>query len=207
MRNELNYFWVGSSYGGNQGKLPDFFMRMGGCAAVTACDSCIYLKLYKNKKALCPLSGNQLKGRDYIEVLNAVKPWLRPRIMGIDRLDLFISGFKNYMDKVGQVGLEVLPWTGEHSLKDTGDVICRQIDEGFPIPALVLRHKAPEMKPYVWHWFMLTGYERSSGGRIMVKAVTYGSAEWIDLAVLWDTGYERRGGLILYKEKWRKNIC
>lgn len=202
MRNELSYFWVGESYGGSQDRLPSYIMRLGGCAAVAACDSCIYLKLYKNKKALCSLSGNQLKGKEYIEVFNAVKPYLRPRLMGIDRLDIFISGFKNYMDKVGQVGLEVFPWSGENSPEDTREMIRRQIDDGFPIPILLLRHKAPELDFYVWHWFMLTGYDTGQDGRFMVKAVTYGSAEWLELGKLWDTGYERRGGLILYKEKW-----
>ena len=34
----------------------------------------------------------------------------------------------------------------------------------------------------------------------MVKAVTYGGYEWLDFAKLWNTGYKRKGGLILFKE-------
>ena len=52
MKKELDYFWVGEEYGGRQSLLPDFIMRFAGCAAVTACDSCIYMALYKNKKNL-----------------------------------------------------------------------------------------------------------------------------------------------------------
>ena len=59
MLKELEYFWVGEEYGGRQSLLPDFIMRFAGCAAITACDSLIYMTLYKNKKGLCPFSGRR----------------------------------------------------------------------------------------------------------------------------------------------------
>ena len=31
-----------------------------------------------------------------------------------------------------------------------------------------------------------------------VKAVTYGEYRWIDFERLWDTGFAKRGGLILF---------
>ena len=34
----------------------------------------------------------------------------------------------------------------------------------------------------------------------MVKAVTYGSFEWLDFAKLWNTGYDRKGGLVLLRD-------
>ena len=97
MLKKLNYFWVGDFYGGNQNLLPDFIMRYAGCAALTACDSFIYLKLYKDKKTLCPFSDNQLKGKEYTAFFKTVKPYLRPRLTGINRLDIFISGVKQYL--------------------------------------------------------------------------------------------------------------
>ena len=45
MKKELEYFYIGKAYGGNQEWFFDAMMRIGGCAAVTACDSCIYLSL------------------------------------------------------------------------------------------------------------------------------------------------------------------
>ena len=33
----------------------------------------------------------------------------------------------------------------------------------------------------------------------MVKAVTYGSWKWISLKDLWDTGYIRKGGFVIYE--------
>ena len=69
---------------------------------------------------------------------------------------------------------------------------------GFPIPYLMLHHKNRIFKFYDWHWFMLTGYE-SFEDACMVKAVTYGGFRWLDFNELWDTGYERKGGMIIYK--------
>ena len=172
---ELDYFWVGEEYGGRQSLLPDMIMRFAGCAAVTACDSLIYMTLYKNLKNLCPFSTDQLRGRDYVAFFKTVKPYLRPRLMGINRLEIFVSAFKKFLKEHGTFFLDVLPY-------------------------LLLHHKNPNFENYEWHWFLLTGYDEKPDGRFMVKAVTYGAYEWLDFAKLWNTGYDRKGGLILFKE-------
>ena len=84
MRKELDYFWVGEEYGGRQSLLPDFIMRFAGCAAVTACDSLIYMTLYKNKKGLCPFSTYQLRGRDYVNFFRTVNP-ISARVLGASK--------------------------------------------------------------------------------------------------------------------------
>lgn len=201
MKKELDYFWVGDDYGGRQSKLPDLIMRHAGCAAVTACDSCIYMKLYKDKTSLCPFSSNQLKGKEYTAFFQSVKPYLRPRLMGIDRLDIYISGFEKFLREHGQDDMEALPWPGDRPLSETIEAVKGQIEQGFPIPILLLQHQNPNFEDYVWHWFQLTGYDERPNGRFLVKAVTYGSYEWLDLDKLWNTGYEKKGGLILFREK------
>lgn len=201
MLKELDYFWVGEEYGGRQSLLPDMIMRFAGCAAVTACDSLIYMTLYKNLKNLCPFSTDQLRGRDYVAFFKTVKPYLRPRLMGINRLEIFVAAFKKFLKEHGTFFLDVLPWSGDHDEQDTVNTIRQQIDRGFLIPYLLLHHKNPNFENYEWHWFLLTGYDEKTDGRFMVKAVTYGAYEWLDFAKLWNTGYDRKGGLILFKEK------
>lgn len=201
MLKELDYFWVGEEYGGRQSLLPDMVMRFAGCAAVTACDSLIYMTLYKNLKNLCPFSTDQLRGRDYVAFFKTVKPYLRPRLMGINRLEIFVAAFKKFLKEHGTFFLDVLPWSGDHDEQDTVNTIRQQIDRGFLIPYLLLHHKNPNFENYEWHWFLLTGYDEKPDGRFMVKAVTYGAYEWLDFAKLWNTGYDRKGGLILFKEK------
>ncbi len=201
MLKELDYFWVGEEYGGRQSLLPDMIMRFAGCAAVTACDSLIYMTLYKNLKNLCPFSTDQLRGRDYVAFFKTVKPYLRPRLMGINRLEIFVAAFKKFLKEHGTFFLDVLPWSGDHDEQDTVNTIRQQIDRGFLIPYLLLHHKNPNFENYEWHWFLLTGYDEKPDGRFLVKAVTYGAYEWLDFAKLWNTGYDRKGGLILFKEK------
>ena len=201
MLKELDYFWVGEEYGGRQSLLPDMIMRFAGCAAVTACDSLIYMTLYKNLKNLCPFSTDQLRGRDYVAFFKTVKPYLRPRLMGINRLEIFVAAFKKFLKEHGTFFLDVMPWSGDHDEQDTVNTIRQQIDRGFIIPYLLLHHKNPNFENYEWHWFLLTGYDEKPDGRFMVKAVTYGAYEWLDFAKLWNTGYDRKGGLILFKEK------
>ncbi len=200
MLKELDYFWVGEEYGGRQSLLPDMIMRFAGCAAVTACDSLIYMTLYKNLKNLCPFSTDQLRGRDYVAFFKTVKPYLRPRLMGINRLEIFVAAFKKFLKEHGTFFLDVLPWSGDHDEQDTVNTIRQQIDRGFLIPYLLLHHKNPNFENYEWHWFLLTGYDEKPDGRFLVKAVTYGAYEWLDFAKLWNTGYDRKGGLILFKE-------
>ena len=201
MFKELDFFWVGEEYGGRQSLLPDMVMRFAGCAAVTACDSLIYMTLYKNLKNLCPFSTDQLRGRDYVAFFKTVKPYLRPRLMGINRLEIFVAAFKKFLKEHGTFFLDVLPWSGDHDEQNTVETIKQQIDRGFLIPYLLLHHKNPNFENYEWHWFLLTGYDEKPDGRFMVKAVTYGAYEWLDFAKLWNTGYDRKGGLILFKEK------
>lgn len=43
MKKELQYFKIEEAWGGSQEWFSDRMMRLGGCAAVTACDSCIFI--------------------------------------------------------------------------------------------------------------------------------------------------------------------
>ena len=87
---------------------------------------------------------------------------------------------------------------GQTPYEKAEEAVEAQIQAGWPIPCLTLKHKEPAYDDYVWHWYMLTGYKKEAG-HFFVKAVTYGGARWLDFRGLWDTGYEKKGGLILYR--------
>lgn len=197
MKKELNYFKIGTFYGGNQDSLRDPFMKMGGCAALTACDSCIYLSLYQKKENLYPYDRNNLTQEDYIRFSDIMKPYLHPRINGIDRLEIYMDGFGAYLRDIGEAQLKMAPFPGEKTFDEAKDMIKAQIGKDFPVPCLILKHKNPSLKDYVWHWFLLTGYEEFEE-IFMVKAVTYGEWEWLNMRELWDTGYAKKGGCIVY---------
>lgn len=199
MKKELEYFHIGNSYGGQQEWFADYWMRIGGCAAVTACDCSIYFELYRDKHNLYPNNIHKITQKDYIRFSNVMKPYLRPRETGIDKLDTYIEGFDSYLQEEGEHTITMTPWPGKNPIESTNEIVKQQIDNGFPIPCLTLEHTKPSFRPYVWHWFLIAGYEEY-GETLMVKLVTYGTWHWVSLNDLWDTGYKRKGGLILFGE-------
>ncbi|MBQ6005684.1 MAG: hypothetical protein IJL14_05480 [Selenomonadaceae bacterium] len=199
MKTELPHFYIGSSLGGQQkwySRFTDFAMNAGGCAAITACDCAIYLEKYFGLHGLYPFDLQNLSREDYLRFGKIMEQYLYPRWSGVDKLELFIDGFERFLhDRNADLNLE--PWSGDNSLDASRDIICRQIDAGYPIPCLTLNHHVAELKAYVWHWFILNGYE-SRGNDFSVKAVSYGIGRWFDFETLWLTGYQLKGGLILF---------
>lgn len=196
MKKELEHFQVGRAYGGSQAWYHDRWMRMGGCAAVTACDCAIYFDLYKGTH-LYPYGLVHIQKREYLRFGIEMRPYLRPRWSGIDTLEIFMDGFGGFLSDRGvSAGME--PLHGERPFADAADALRAQIDGGLPVPCLILRHQNPAFRDYDWHWFLLNGYDVLND-RLLVKAVTYGGWRWLDFAGLWDTGNARRGGLVLYR--------
>lgn len=197
MKKELDFFTVGNDYGFDQDKFTGVVMKIGGCAAVTACDSFIYIKKYKNIESLYPYDASNVTKEDYIAFSNVIKPYLHPRMSGIDSLEIYIGGVNAYLADIGENRLKLSGFSGNESAESAEKFIISQIDGGYPIPCLVLRHSNPVLKDYVWHWFLITGYE-VFGDTAMVKIVSYGEYMWLSLDALWNTGYSRRGGLIKF---------
>lgn len=197
MKHELKHFKIGYSYGGNQDWFPTFMMRLGGCGAETACDSSMYFALYKGLSKIAPENAATLSKEDYIRFAYEMKPYLSPRMSGIDRLEIFIDGYAEFLRDRGESKLIMTPFDGNEPFEKARKVVKRQIDEGCPIPTLILNHSNPRFKDYVWHWFLINGYDDSENG-FLVKAVTYSSYQWLYFQDLWNTGYQRRGGFVLY---------
>ena len=198
MTHELEHFYIGESYGGNQDWFPTFMMRIGGCAAETACDSSLYLALHRGLKKIAPENAGTLSKKDYIRFAYEMRPYLAPRAMGVDRLETFMEGYGAYLRDRGETHLRMAPLPGSAPCDAAQRTVTRQIDLGLPVPMLVLNHRNSRFQDYVWHWFLLNGYD-DSGAAFRVKAVTYSAYEWLELPGLWDTGYRRRGGLVLFQ--------
>ncbi len=197
MKNELGHFNIGDSYGGNQDWFPTFMMRVGGCGAETACDSSIYFALNYGIKGIAPENARAMTRDDYTRFAYEMEPYLSPRVTGIDRLDIFIDGYNKYLADRDITGITMRPFSGTETFEAARDAVLKQIDGGCPIPTLILRHRNKRFEDYVWHWFLINGYDDRPDG-FMVKAVTYSKYEWLDLKQLWDTGCKRRGGFVLY---------
>ncbi len=197
MKKELPHFAVGSDYGGSQDWCTELWMNIGGCAAVTACDSSIFFMLHKGRRELYPYALADISRKDYVDFTDIMKPYLYPREGGVDRLDLYTDGFGRFLRDRGENAISMSPWPGEHDLSETKDTVKKQIDDGWLIPVLTLQHMHPSMREYVWHWYLLNGYDEQ-GERFFVKAVTFGAWQWLDFGVLWNTAVSYTHRLVLY---------
>ena len=198
MRNELEHFQIGDSYGGNQDWFPTFMMHIGGCGAETACDSSVYFALHRGLTKIAPENAPELTRDDYVRFAYVMEPYLTPRASGIDRLEIYMDGYAQFLRDRGETRLTMTPLQGGEPYETARAAVVRQIDQGCPIPTLVLNHRNKKLRNYVWHWFLINGYDDSENA-FLVKAVTYSRYAWLDLRELWDTGHERRGGFVLYQ--------
>lgn len=196
MKKELDYFKIEDSFGGNQDWFRDPMMHLGGCGAAAACDVCINTALHDNKIHLYPFDIQRLNKEEYIKFSMKMKPYLSPRIKGIDTLEIFIDGFYDYLRDAGDKEIRLEGCHGEVSAAEAAKNVISQINKGMPIPFLLLKHKNAKFKDLVWHWFMLVGYEEFED-ELCVKIATYGGYRWLSFHELWETGFKRKGGMIL----------
>ena len=216
-------------------------MHLGGCGAATACDVSIVLARDFGLSRAYPFNAQSLTRRDYVHFAMMMKPYLRPRWSGINTLEIYMDGFRNYLEDRG-INVEIGPTaerlaiqpaastspaaaatstsvaptlnmsglSGHAPLSDAAALVRRQIDAGLPVPMLILMHQAPQLKDFVWHWFLLTGYDLPDAvdtaddavdgaaptSDMLVQTATYGESQWFPLSLLWDTGSPERGGLV-----------
>ena len=193
MKKELPHFTINGSYGGNQQWFKGLAMKLGGCAAETACDICIYLDLYKGTN-FYPYNINRLNRSDYIDFAEIMKPYLHPRMGGIDKLSIFTEGFGQYLKSVNG-SIKLFSVDATEPFETAMEAMISHINNGFPIAFLCLKHKNKQLNDYNWHWFLLNGYEIINE-KVFVKAVTYSSFKWLDFEELWNSGYSNRGGMV-----------
>lgn len=203
-RRELEHFYIGNSYGGNQGWFRSFMMRIGGCGAETACDSSLYFALNLGIEGIYPFDVHRLSKRDYVDFAHIMEKYLWPRMSGIDRTEIFVDGYAKYLRDRGVDSVSMTTLEGTEPYEAAAEAVMRQIDAGYPVPTLILNHRDRKYADYNWHWFLINGYEVSDDqSTVLVKAVTYSSYEWLDLRRLWNTGHIRRGGLVLFSSEGR----
>lgn len=209
MKKELKYFEIEGAYGGNQEWFSNVVMYIGGCAAATACDSSIYFAKYKGMERLYPFDLDHLNKDDYKKFSQIMKPYIRPRKGGVKNLEWFIDGFSAYIrDYGGERGTKITMkgFSGEHTSEEAREFVRGQIDREFPVPCLLLKHQDTEQfKDYIWHWFLITGYEENTE-QFYVQTATYGQKKSFLLEELWNTGFSEKGGFIEFSLYEQKNI-
>lgn len=202
MRKELEHFYIGNSYGGNQDWFRTFMMRIGGCGAETACESSLYFALHKGIEGIYPFDTARLTKEDYVEFAHMMERYLWPRMTGINKLSIYIDGYSKYLKEHKLDSIRMTGFSGSEPYEKAVATLIAQIDAGYPVPMLILNHREPMLKDYVWHWFIINGYDLDEeGGAVSVKTVNYSRYSWFDFHTMWESGHDHKGGLVLYDIK------
>ena len=147
MKKELDYFTIEGCYGGNQDWFTNLVMHMGGCAAATACDSCIYFGLQNEKmKPLYPFNIECLTKGDYKAFSQIMKPYLKPRAGGVRKLSWFVEGLGRYIQDVNEakhtdIYIRMEEFCGDHTWQEAAILIKEQLSLQRLYLALVPAHR------------------------------------------------------------------
>ena len=78
------------------------------------------------------------------------------------RWNFFMEGFGEYLADAHDDRLQMEAFHGTHTYEEAVEAVCRQIDNACLIPYLMLKHKNEKgpLEDYIWHWFILAGYEK-----------------------------------------------
>lgn len=196
-KHELQYFNIGKSYGGNQRWMMDPWMHVGGCAALTTCDALIYFSLYKEKSHLCPYRVDSMTKHQYRKFGMSVRPYLQPRQSGIKDIDTYIDGVRIYLEDIEEESIKVSGIKGTEPYEKAEAAIKEKIADEIPVAYLMLKHQDKQFDFFEWHWFLVVGYEIRKDG-FYIKVATYGKEHWLPLKELWDTGFEEKGGIVIF---------
>lgn len=90
--------------------------------------------------------------------------------------------------------------SGHGSLKEAEAAVKSQIDAGFPVPFL-LAEAQKRLHERICMALVYAGGICPDRRSIFCKDRHLWGSHWLSLTELWNTGYEERGGMILYEEE------
>ena len=134
MKKELEHFYIGNSYGGNQDWFDTFMMRKGGCAVETACDMSIYLAMHKDVERVYPFSFGKVTAvtkENYVGFAYLMEPYLKPRLSGIDSPELYIGGYNRYLEMHRVENIDMYIFRGDEPYEDAVSIVRERIDAGY----------------------------------------------------------------------------
>ena len=146
MKKELDYFYIDGKYGWNQEDFKNLWMNKGGCACVTACDSFVYMRKYLGKDKLYPYDIENVNSLDYVDFSNDVKPYLRPRWTGIDRLEIYVDGVSDFLEDIDEHSISLSEFSGDNSIEDAIKVVKDRIEKKCLCPCSYLCIKTRNSK-------------------------------------------------------------
>ncbi len=193
MIKKIDYFNIEGTPGGNQEWFSDFWMHLGGCGALAACDLCICLARNHGLATCLPFPVEELSRRNYESFGMIMKPYIRPRMGGVTKLSYFTDGLGAYLERHG-LDITFSTISGHEDYEKAVSFLVKHIDQNLPVAYLNLSHRDKDLKDLWWHWFSVTGYQKSEEG-MKIFYHTYGEENVVDFKKLWETGMLPKGGM------------
>ena len=195
-KRELEFISIDEKYyGGDQNWHSHRMMKLGGCSAVTACETCIWMAKAKlSLRNLYPFDPQQVTRADFLRFFERMFYYLHPGIGGMTSIDKFAAQIGKYISTTGaDTRTRVLRGNADYGQAEA--FVKQSLDNGFPVMYLMLKHRNPVFADYEWHWFTLTGYE-DDGADMDITFATWGEKHTFSLRQAWDTGKAWRGGMV-----------
>lgn len=196
MEKRLDFFLIDDKYyGGDQNWHSNWMMKRGGCSAVTACETCIYLARKNNKmQTLYPFDSSHVTKKNFLDFFETMYKYIYPGIRGLTSIGKFRRMLQNYTDTTA-ASVSITTLDGGCSYSEAKDFIKNAIDSDLPVMYLMLSHIKKEFDEYEWHWFTVTGYRELEDDFIITFA-TWGKEHTFSLPAAWETKRAERGGLV-----------
>lgn len=192
---EIPFFTIeGQYYGGDQYWNTQWMMKNAGCSTATATEISIWLAKRGIAPALCPFDPQHVSRAAFLSLFSQIYPYVHPTVGGLTNIDRYGRMFQEYGASCG-VNLAAAVLSGNAQASQAAAFIRSSIDADLPLAYLMLRHRDPRFDDFEWHWFTVTGYEEASAGLELIAA-TYGEKYRFALHDAWNTGFERKGGLV-----------
>ena len=87
----------------------------------------------------------RLSKKDYIEFSKIMKPYLKPRFSGIDKLEIYEEGCGKFLRERNEKKITLKRISAEVPLEEFVTAAIQQLDKQIPVPGLVLKHKNKNM--------------------------------------------------------------
>lgn len=193
-RIRIDYFKTDGIPGGSQAWFTDYWMRIGGCAALAACDMTICLAKNHGLRDLCSFNSRKINREDYIRLGMIMKNYIRPRVGGVVKTSIYTRGLGRYLNERGYRA-EFMECQGKEDYDRAVQFVREALSLNLPVAYLMLLHSDKRFEHLNWHWFTITGMEIKNG-RVKLTYHTYGGANTVDFSDLWHTGRIWKGGMV-----------
>lgn len=155
-------------YGGDQDWFSREIQRKAGCASVAGANlAAYYAANFAGASSLYKGSANPFRKDEYISAMEDMYRYMTPGPVGFPYPERFASQFGAFAESRG-VSVKPRLFMKAKGYEKCADFVRAALDEGHPVPLLILHHRAARLTDDNWHWVTITGWlDGPDGGDVV----------------------------------------